>query len=99
MVYITTEITTHPVDIAAVVSQNITLTCSASVDDAAYRWYRVNNSIPIGSTGHSTNMLTIHSASSVDGGIYYCIASKEGVSVESNRASVTVNSKYLAIAS
>lgn len=91
--YTTTEITTHPVDITAIVSQNITLTCLASVDGAAYRWYRVNNSIPSGSTGYSTNMLTIHGASSVDGGIYYCIASKEGVSIVSNRASVTVNSK------
>ena len=72
---------------------DVVLRCSSSVDDATYTWHRVGGSVPVRSTGKSSQTLTIPRATPHDEGMYYCIASKEGVSVESNRAAVTVDGK------
>ena len=90
--YIVTEITNHPDNPTTVVAlENVILSCSSSATDGTYSWHRVNGSIPSGSTGQNTQMLTIRSATPPDNGMYYCVASNDGKSVESNRAAVTVN--------
>jgi len=58
-----------------------------------YSWHRDSGSVPSRSRGQDSNTLTIHRAIPPDEGIYYCMASKEGISVESNRARVRVNGK------
>ena len=88
-----TEITTQPVNSTVMASQNITLTCLASVNDVSYSWHRVNDHIPSKSIGQNSNMLTIPIASPVDNGRYYCSVSKDGVSVESNIVTIIVNGK------
>ena len=87
------EITTQPVNSTIVASHNITLTSLSSVDDASYSWHRANGRIPSRSVGQNSNVFTILMASPVDNGRYYCLVSKDGVSVESNRATITVNGK------
>ena len=55
-----------------------------------YSWHRDGGSVPPGSRGENSNTLTIPNATVLDGGMYYCIVSMDGISVESNRANVTV---------
>ena len=83
-----TEITTHPSSTTVIALQDVTLTCSASVDDVTYSWHRDGGSVP---RGQNSNTLTITRATPPDEGRYYCMASKEGISVESNRATVRVD--------
>ena len=86
-----TEITTHPSSTTVIAFQDVTLTCSASVDDVTYSWHRDGGSVPSRSRGLNSNTLIITRATPPDEGLYYCMASKEGISVESNRAGVTVD--------
>ena len=88
---ILTEITNHPADHAVVALTEVVLSCSSSVDDAAYTWHCVGGSVPARSTGKSSQTLTIPRATPHDEGMYYCMASKDRVSVESNRAAVMVD--------
>ena len=55
-----------------------------------YSWHRDGGSVPPGSRGQNSNTLTIPSAALADDGMYYCKANKGRISVESNRANVTV---------
>ena len=72
--------------------EKIMLNCKSSIgDDVTYSWHRDSNGIPSRSTGKNSQTLTIPSATPRDEGMYYCKASKEGISVKSNRAVVTVN--------
>ena len=91
------EITTHPSSATITALQNVTLTCSSSVDDVTYSWYRDGGSVPSRSTGQNSNTLTIPETTPPDEGMYYCIVSKEGISVESNRIRVTVNGKQITV--
>ena len=92
--FIKTEITTHPVSHSEVVPlENITLCCSASVDGVTYSWHRVNGNLPAGSTGQNSHILTIHGVTPHDEGTYYCMASKERIRVESNRATLNVDGR------
>jgi len=86
-----TEITTHPSSTTVIALQDVTLTCSSSVDDVTYSWHRDGGSVLSGSRRQNSNTLTIPRATPLDEGMYYCMASKEGISVESNRARVRVN--------
>ena len=86
-----TEITAHPSSTTVIALQDVTLTCSSSVDDVIYSWHRNGGSVPSRSRGQNTNTLIIPRATPPDEGMYYCMASKERISVESNRARVTVN--------
>ena len=70
--------------------ENATLSCSSSVDDVAYSWHNVHGTVPLKSIGQNSHMLTIPSVTPYDAGVYYCIAKKEEVSVESNKAVVGV---------
>ena len=89
-----TEITTQPRgSITVVALQNLTLFCSASVDYVAYSWHRVSGSIPSRSLGHSSGTFFIPRVTPHDEGMYYCVAAKMGVVVESNRATVRVDGK------
>ena len=90
-----TEITTQPVSSIAVIAlQDVILTCSASVNDVTYSWHRVDGSIPSKSQGQNSNKLTIPQTTPLDEGMYYCIAMKEGVRIESNRAILNVDGNY-----
>ena len=71
--------------------QDVTLTCSSSVDGVTYSWHREGRSVPSRLRGQNSNTFTISRAIPPDEGMYYCIASKEGISVESNRARVRVD--------
>ena len=88
-----TEITTHPSNTTVIALQDATLTCSASVDEVTYSWnrYRYGGSVPSRSRGRNSNTLTITRTTPPDEGMYYCMANKEGISVESNRATVRVH--------
>ena len=91
-----TEITTQPVSsVTAIALEDVTLSCSASVDDVTYSWHRVDGSIPPRSQGQNSNKLTIPRATPPDEGMYYCIGMKERIRVESNRARLNVNGKSL----
>ena len=90
-----TEITTQPVNLTVIALENITLNCSASVEDVTYSWHRVSGSVPSRSIGQSSNIFTIPRIIPPDEGMYYCIASKESVRVESNRALIRVDGKQL----
>ena len=73
--------------------ENITLHCSASIDGVTYSWHRVDGHIPSRSLGQYSDTLTIHRVTPHDEGMYYCIASKSEISVQSNNASVQVDGK------
>jgi len=60
-----------------------------------YSWHRVNGSVSSRSIGQNSNTFTIPRAIPHDEGMYYCIATKQEISVESNRAVVRVNGKKL----
>ena len=85
------EITTHPSSTTVIALQDVTLTCSASVNDVTYSWHRDGGSLPSKSKGRNSNTLTITRATPRHEGMYYCMANKKEISVESNRARVTVN--------
>ena len=90
------EIITQPVSSVTVIAlEDVKLNCLASVDDVMYSWHRVGGSIPSRSLVQNKNELTIHQATLPDEGVYYCIAMKEGIKVESNRAVVNVDGKSL----
>ena len=86
-----TEIISQPVRSIVIALEDVTLSCSASVDAVTYSWHRVSGSIPSRSQGQNTNELTIPKATPPDDGMYYCIAMKNGIRVESNRAMLNVN--------
>ena len=90
-IVISIEITTHPSSTTVIALQDVTLTCSASVDDVTYAWHRDGGSVPSRSRGQNSNTLTITRATPPDEGMYYCMANKEGISVESSRARVRVD--------
>ena len=90
-----TEITTHPITSNVIALQDVTLTCSASVDDVAYSWHRVGGTIPSHSQGRYNETLTIHRATPHDEGMYYCMAMKSGISIKSNNALVRIDGKEL----
>jgi len=87
-----TEITTQPVNSTTVIAlEDITLNCLASVDDAKYSWHRVDDDLPLRSRGHHSNTLTILRATPHDEGMYYCIAKKSRINIQSNNALIKVD--------
>ena len=56
-----------------------------------YSWHRDGSSVPSRSIGQNSNTLTIPTATPPDEGRYYCMVNKEGTSVESNRATLSVD--------
>jgi len=94
LILFSTEITSHPSSTTVIALQDVTLTCSASVNDVTYSWHRVGGSVPSRSRGQNNNELTIPGATPHDEGKYYCLASKDRISVESNRATVKVDGKH-----
>ena len=87
-------ITTHPSSTTVIALEDVTLTCSASVDDVTYSWHHDGGSVPSRSRGQNSNTLTITKSTPPDEGRYYCMANKEGISVESNRARVRVDGEF-----
>ena len=89
-----TEITLHPVNSTTIIAlEDVTLTCSASVDDVAYSWHRVGGTLPSQSQGQNNNTFTIDRVTPHDEGMYYCVARKSGIRVESTSALVAVDGK------
>ena len=94
----TTEITTQPVSPTTVIAlEDVTLNCLASVDDVIYSWHRVSGSVPSKSIGLNSSTLIISKVTPYDKGLYYCIAKRKGISVQSNKAIVRVNGNKIAI--
>ena len=60
-----------------------------------YTWHRVGGSIPSRSQRQNSNELTIPKATPPDEGMYYCIAVKEGIRVESNRVTLNVDGRSM----
>jgi len=89
-----TEITTHPSRTTVIALQDVTLNCSSSIDDVTYSWHRDGDNVPSRSRGQNSNTLIIPRATPPDEGRYYCMASKEKIIVESNRARVTVDGMF-----
>ena len=58
-----------------------------------YSWHRVNDSV----FPQNTQMLIISQATPHDEGLYYCMASKERISVQSNRAVVKVDGEEISL--
>ena len=91
-----TEITTQPTSSVTVIALgDVTLTCSASVNDVTYSWHRVGSSVPLRSHGQNSSTFTIPRIIPHDDGMYYCVATKENIIVESNRAIVRVDGKEI----
>ena len=63
----------------------------ASVNDVTYSWHRISGSVPSRSIGQNSHTLIIPRATPHDNGEYYCIVKSDNISVESNKAIVTVN--------
>ena len=90
-----TEIATKPVGPVTAL-EDITVVCLSSItDDVKYSWHRVNGSIPYKSQGRNSNTLIIPRATPYDEGVYYCKASKNGITVESNKVVVRVNGRLM----
>ena len=89
------EISSHPVNTSVFALQDVTLHCSATVDDVTYSWHRVNGDIPSGSTGQYSDTFTILRATPFDEGMYYCIAWKSGICTNSSNALIEVDGKKL----
>ena len=88
------EITIQPISSSIVIAlEDITFNCSSSVDGVTYSWHRVDGHIPSRSLGQHSDTLTIHRVTPHDEGLYYCIANKSGISVQSNNASIQVDGK------
>ena len=86
-----TEIITQPtVSVTVIALQSVTLNCSASVNDVMYSWHRVGGHIPSSSHGQYSDTLTIQRVNPYDGGMYYCAAKKNGISVQSDIVKIIV---------
>ena len=91
-----TGITTQPAHSTTVLAlDNVTLSCSASVVDVEYSWHRFGNHLPTKSMVDNSGTLTIQEATPYDEGLYYCMASKNGVVVTSHKAVVQIDGKVL----
>ena len=91
---ILTEIITQPISPLPITAlEDAMLTCLSSVDDATYSWHRVGDSVPSRSIGQNNNTLTIPRATPYDAGMYYCVAERNSISVESDKAVVSVDGK------
>ena len=86
-----TGIISHPSSTTGIALQDVTLTCLTSVDDVTYSWHRDGGSVPSRSRRQNSNTLTISRVIPPDEGMYYCMANKDGISVESSRARVRVD--------
>ena len=90
--YLVTEITTQPaVSTTVIALENVTLTCSASVDTVTYSWHRINDN----TFSQNTQTFILSQVTPYDEDIYYCMASKGGVNVKSDGAVVTVNGRVI----
>ena len=94
-----TEITTHPVSVATVVAlEDVTLMCSASVDNVTFSWHHVDGHIPSRSQGRDSSTFTIQGITPRDEGTYYCTVSGEnGIEADSHNAVIEVDGKKCSV--
>lgn len=70
-------------------TSSVTFRCNATAYPAPqYEWFKVNGFLPSNAVGGNTNTLTIHLVEFGDEGTYYCQATANNVTVESNRATL-----------
>ena len=97
IIILTTGISNQPMSHTVIALYDATLNCTTPVDGARYLWRRVNGMLPSRSEGRRRSTLTIRRAIPPDEGMYYCIISKDTVTVESDRATLEVNGKLVFI--
>ena len=97
-ILVTPYFVSDPADIARNVSMNVTLTCVAEAFPSPdYTWERVDGG-PIRNqvTGRNTAMLVFISLMFGDEGEYYCNATSNGVTIQTQPATITRESNALA---
>ena len=94
MCILITEINLQPINLTmALALEDITLSCSASINDVRYSWHRVDGHIPSHSHGRHNDTFTIRRVTPHDQGTYYCVARKHGIVVRSTYALIEVDGK------
>ena len=94
--FLITEITIHPISSITVMAlEDVTLSCSASIDEARYSWHHVDGHIPSHLHGRHNNTFTIYRVTPHNQGTYYCVTKIHGITVKSNDASVQVDGKNM----
>ena len=88
-------IKTNPSNAKVIALTSVTFTCSASNINGvthSFSWHRNNGDISnSGSTGQSTNTLTITRVTPLDVGMYYCTVINDAGSASSRHATLTVD--------
>ena len=80
------EITRNPNNATVLIGQSPRLNCNAQGTNISYQWTKDNTSIP----GANSNALNIVNITESDEGIYKCVASNKGDTVESYPATIIV---------
>jgi len=76
-------------------SKDIVFTCQANEGETtSYRWERLNDTMPFDAEGINTNTLTLKLQLDY-AGKYYCVATNDIGSSESNYATLKINSEYI----
>ena len=92
---LTTGFSNQPMNHTVTALDDAMLQCTSPLDNVRYSWHRVNGQIPSRSIGQMSFRLTIPRAIPPDEGLYYCVISKNSVSIESDRATLEVNGKLV----
>jgi hypothetical protein len=84
---ITPKITVNPSNVSVWPGEIASFTCEAQSDTPlAYQWYKGGTAI----TGETSNVLTIADAQDSDAGDYYCVATNQHGSTQSETASLKI---------
>ena len=90
MLTVIPEITSNPSNVTVLIDQSSQLNCNAEGTKIAYHWTKNNITIP----DTNSNVLNIINITESDEGIYRCVASNKGDTVESYPAIVTVYGEF-----
>ena len=84
------QILVNPSDITVFIGESALLTCTALGTDIVYRWMKDSMLV----SRANSNILRINDIMGSQEGVYKCMVSNKGGTVESNPASITVYGKY-----
>ena len=88
-VFISPRITMNPTSVNASLGSEISFTCNATgFPEPEIQWMKENGSLPSSASGRNTTTLTIGPVSFGDEGLYYCVATSNQLSAESERATL-----------